>query len=112
MNRQGSSIGSCTSFSLTKLVHQPDKRAGVRSGEQVILDYVTRLIHPSPINHGLVLIDEPELHLHPGWVRQLYRALPQSGSENQYILTTHSAEMRQMAAEDNALIDLGELNGE
>jgi energy-coupling factor transporter ATP-binding protein EcfA2 len=81
------------------------------SGEQVVLDYVTRLTYPSPINHGLVLIDEPELHLHPGWVRQLYRALPQIGVGNQYILTTHSAEMRQMAAEDNALVDLGELNG-
>jgi len=81
------------------------------SGEQVVLDYVTRLTYPSPINHGLVLIDEPELHLHPGWVRQLYRALPLIGSGNQYILTTHSAEMRQMAAEDNALVDLGELNG-
>jgi len=79
------------------------------SGEQVILEYVTRLNHPSPVNHSLVLIDEPEVHLHPGWIRQLYRVLPEIGTGNQYIVTTHSLELRSMAAEDGALIDMGEL---
>lgn len=79
------------------------------SGEQVILEYIVRLTFPNTLNHGLILIDEPEAHLHPGWVRQLYRALPQLGEDNQFIVTTHSAEFRQMAAEDNVLIDLGDL---
>lgn len=81
------------------------------SGELVIVDYLTRLSYPSPLHHSLVLIDEVEVNLHPAWVRQLYLALPQMGEENQYVLTTHSPEMRALAAEDNALIELGQLEG-
>lgn len=79
------------------------------SGEQVILEYIVRLTFPNTLNHGLILIDEPEVHLHPGWVRQLYRALPALGDDNQFIVTTHSVELRSMAAEDGILIDLGDL---
>jgi energy-coupling factor transporter ATP-binding protein EcfA2 len=79
------------------------------SGEQVIIEYLTRLTHPSPMNHSLILIDEPEVHLHPGWIRQLYRALPQIGVDNQYILTTHSTELRALAAEDGSLVSMGEM---
>ena len=79
------------------------------TGEQVILDYLTQFVYPRPVNNSLILIDEPELHLHPRWIRQLYRALPQMGTNNQFVLVTHSAELRQLAAEDNALIDLGTL---
>lgn len=79
------------------------------TGEQVILDYLTQFVYPRPVNNSLILIDEPELHLHPRWIRQLYRALPLMGRGNQFIMTTHSPELRQLAAEDNALIDLGTL---
>ncbi len=79
------------------------------TGEQVILDYLTQFVYPRPVNNSLILIDEPELHLHPRWIRQLYRALPLMGRGNQFITTTHSPELRQLAAEDNALIDLGAL---
>jgi hypothetical protein len=80
------------------------------SGEQVIIEYITRLTYPTPMNHSLILIDEPEVHLHPGWIRQLYRALPEIGKSNQYILTTHSQELRTMAAEDGCLVDLGSIS--
>jgi energy-coupling factor transporter ATP-binding protein EcfA2 len=79
------------------------------SGEQVIIEYLARLTHPSPMNHSIVLIDEPEIHLHPGWVRQLYRALPNIGIDNQYIITTHSTELYAAAAADQALIEMGPL---
>jgi DNA repair exonuclease SbcCD ATPase subunit len=79
------------------------------SGEQVVLEYITRLTFPRPMNRGLILIDEPEVHLHPGWVRQLYQALPKFGEGNQFIVTTHSAELRAMAAEDGLLVELGDL---
>lgn len=82
------------------------------SGEQIILEYVTRLTYPSPHERSVVLIDEPEVHLHPAWVRKLYVALPNIGAANQYILTTHSVELRQRAAADNALVDLGMLEDE
>jgi hypothetical protein len=79
------------------------------SGEQVIIEYLTRLTFPSPMNHSLILIDEPEIHLHPAWIRQLYRSLPKIGQGNQFILTTHSMDLREVAAEDGALVDMGEL---
>lgn len=79
------------------------------TGEQVILDYLTQFVYPRPVNNSLILIDEPELHLHPRWIRQLYRALPLMGRGNQFIMTTHSPELRQLAAEDNAVINLGTL---
>jgi predicted ATP-dependent endonuclease of OLD family len=58
----------------------------------------------------LVNHDEPEIHLHPSWIRQLYLALPKIGDDNQYVLTTHSPELRQRAVSNHALIDLGELD--
>jgi hypothetical protein len=82
------------------------------SGEQVILEYITRLTFPRPLQRSLILIDEPEVHLHPAWVRQLYLALPKLPGSNQYILTTHSPELRKRAAADNALVDLGQLSAE
>jgi energy-coupling factor transporter ATP-binding protein EcfA2 len=79
------------------------------SGEQVVIEYLARLTYPSPMNHSIVLIDEPEIHLHPGWIRQLYLALPKIGVGNQYILTTHSTELYAAAARDQALIEMGQL---
>jgi predicted ATP-dependent endonuclease of OLD family len=64
------------------------------------------------VHNSLILIDEPELHLHPKWIRQLYRALPLMGDNNQFILVTHSIELKQMAAEDNALIPFGDLGNQ
>ena len=82
------------------------------SGELVILHYLTKFTFPRPVHNSLILIDEPELHLHPRWIGQLYRALPLMGDNNQFVLVTHSAELRQLAARDNALIDLGDLGRE
>lgn len=48
------------------------------SGEQVIIEYLARLTYPSPMNHSIILIDEPEIHLHPAWIRQLYLAFQKS----------------------------------
>jgi len=84
--------------------------AQAASGEQVILEYITRLTYPRPLQHSIILIDEPEVHLHAAWVRQLYMALKALPGSNQFILTTHSAELRQRAAADNSLIDLGLLD--
>lgn len=82
------------------------------SGELVILHYLTKFTFPRPVHNSLILIDEPELHLHPRWIGQLYRALPLMGDNNQFVLVTHSPELRQLAARDNALIDLGDLGRE
>jgi predicted ATPase len=89
------------------------------SGEHVVLHYLTKLTFPRPVQNSVILIDEPELHLHPRWVRQLYRLFAESakpiekgGDSNQFIMTTHSPELRQLASRENALIDLGDLGEE
>ena len=42
---------------------------------------------------GIVLIDEPELHLHPAWHRAIIRALRSVLPKTQIICATHSAEI-------------------
>lgn len=82
------------------------------SGEQVILEYITRMIYRGTMQRSVVLIDEPEVHLHPKWIRQLYLALPRLGTSNQFIMTTHSEELRRRASAENCLTELGSLNGD
>lgn len=63
---------------------------GLSSGQKEIIStlfLIWRHTHDDP---GIVLIDEPELHLNAEWhrgiVRQLFKLVP----ENQYIIATHS----------------------
>lgn len=82
------------------------------SGEHVILEYIIELCRFGPLNHSIILIDEPEVHLHPLWLRRLYLSLSQIGECNQFVLTTHSPELRERAAADDCLIELGSLKEE
>ncbi|MCC7492170.1 MAG: AAA family ATPase [Fimbriimonadaceae bacterium] len=79
------------------------------AGEQVVLDHLARLSYPSPLGNGIVLMDEPDLHLHPTWLRRWFQLLPEIGGDNQYIVTTQSPVLRELAVRDNILFDLGEL---
>lgn len=47
----------------------------------------------APVSEGVILIDEPELHLHPSWHRVILRALKKIFSGNQIICATHSQEI-------------------
>lgn len=51
------------------------------------------------INNSIILIDELELHLHPPLQQALIRALPRLGSNNQFIITTHSDWVAQLVPE-------------
>lgn len=42
---------------------------------------------------GIVLIDEVDLHLHPGWQRMMVRRLQDTFPNCQFILTTHSPQV-------------------
>ncbi|MDE0374105.1 MAG: AAA family ATPase [Rhodospirillales bacterium] len=42
---------------------------------------------------GVVLIDEIDLHLHPGWQRHIIDALPDTFPSCQFLLSTHSPEI-------------------
>jgi hypothetical protein len=79
------------------------------SGEHVVLEYILELSRFGPVNRSIILIDEPEVHLHPLWLRRFYLSLPKFGFDNQFVLTTHSPELRQRASTDNALVELGAL---
>jgi predicted ATP-binding protein involved in virulence len=55
---------------------------------------------------AVVLIDEIELHLHPGWQRMVVERLCQTFPNCQFILTTHSPQvLSQIPAESVILLD-------
>ena len=58
---------------------------GERAIFPLLIDFANR-----NINNSIIIIDEVELHLHPPMQQALIRALPLLGTNNQFILTTHS----------------------
>ncbi|KJZ51656.1 AAA family ATPase [Pseudomonas marginalis] len=61
------------------------------SGERELLNYVFS-IYVLDIRDALVVVDEPELHLHPRWQKILLSLFERLSSEtgNQFLLATHS----------------------
>lgn len=57
----------------------------------MLIDFATWEIHNS-----IILIDEIELHLHPPLQQAMVRALPKLGTNNQFIITTHSDDVALM----------------
>lgn len=56
-------------------------------------------------SHGIVLIDELDLHLHPKWQRTIVKKLKDTFPKIQFITTTHSPFIVQ-SLKNNELIDL------
>lgn len=69
---------------------------GEKSLMALIGDIARRLAIMNPVlenplhGHGIVLIDEVDLHLHPKWQRRLIDQLTETFPNCQFILTTHS----------------------
>lgn len=55
------------------------------------------------INNSIILIDEIELHLHPPLQQALVRALPLLGSNNQFIITSHSDDVAFLVPESQII---------
>lgn len=73
---------------------------GERSVLALVLDLTRRLAQanlgladPAANAAAVVLIDELELHLHPGWQRSIVSHLTQTFPKCQFIATTHSAQV-------------------
>lgn len=62
------------------------------SGEIEALTMLGRHIISS-LKGGIVFIDEPELHLHPAWQRNILKALIKVYPETQLIIATHSPQI-------------------
>jgi predicted ATP-binding protein involved in virulence len=89
--------------------------AQLSDGERNMLALVGDLAHrlgllnPMGANpndgHGVVLIDEIDLHLHPGWQRTVVASLERTFPNCQFIITTHSPQViGELAAESVMLL--------
>ncbi len=61
------------------------------SGEKALVEFVFS-IYGLDVRDALIVIDEPELHLHPKWQTRLMEIIEHSASErgNQFVMATHS----------------------
>jgi hypothetical protein len=73
---------------------------GERGLLAVIFDITRRLAIANPAlddpiaaGEAIILIDEVELHLHPGWQRQVLRRFTETFKNCQFIVTTHSPQV-------------------
>ena len=73
---------------------------GERGVLAIVLDLARRLAQANPEMddpaaeaEAVVLIDEIELHLHPGWQRRIVRNLSETFPKCQFIATTHSPQV-------------------
>jgi len=83
-------------------------------GERLVLSTVADIAHrlvianpalDNPLHgHGIVLIDEIELHLHPSWQRQIVPALEATFPNIQFIMTTHSPQVISQLERENVFV--------
>jgi hypothetical protein len=74
---------------------------GIRSVVALVADLAFRCVrlnsfygqHAPEETNGIVLIDEIEQHLHPGWQQRILPALREAFPRIQFIVTTHSPEV-------------------
>jgi len=92
---------------ITMLIDKMDGPLDVRQlsdGERgllsLVLDLARRLAHANPgldnpllEGKAIVLIDELDLHLHPGWQRDVVHKLVKTFPKCQFIVTTHSPQI-------------------
>ena len=71
---------------------------GKRAIFPILMDFVNW-----NINNSVILIDEIELHLHPPMQQTFLRALPKLGTNNQFIITTHSDHIEQLVPNDSII---------
>jgi predicted ATP-dependent endonuclease of OLD family len=68
-------------------------------GEKLMLMFIVEF-HKNRWNNSIIMIDEPELSLHPDWQMKLIPKLQELGENNQFIVATHSEEIVYIFDED------------
>lgn len=96
-------VGAPSEHTIKHLVHE------LSSGERQVFIFVA-MLHRWLRPGGLVLIDEPELHLHPSWREMLFDWLRQlvRGQGGQLVVTSQSARLWRHLDRDSERIELGE----
>jgi len=59
------------------------------------------------INSRIILIDEPELSLHVDWQRILFDVLMEQGTDNQFLIATHSPFIYSQFPDKELILDEG-----
>ena len=77
---------------------------GLSSGQKEIISTLFLIWRYTRERAGIVLIDEPELHLNAEWHRGLVRQLHELVPDNQYIIATHSEDVFSSVEEDRRLL--------
>jgi hypothetical protein len=77
---------------------------GLSSGQKEIIATLFLIWHYTRKAPGVVLIDEPELHLNAEWQRLFVSTLWSLAPWNQYIMATHSEEVFGSVTEDRRLL--------
>lgn len=74
------------------------------SGQKEIVSTLFLIWQYSRKQPCIVLIDEPELHLHPQWHYEFVRQLEDLAPHNQYIIATHSGEIARSVEQDRIFL--------
>lgn len=84
---------------------------GLSSGQKEIISTLFMIWRYTLARPGIVLIDEPELHLNAEWHRDFVQQARSLAPDNQYILATHSQHVFESVEQDRRIL-LEEEEGE
>lgn len=77
---------------------------GLSSGQKEIISTLFLIWRYTQGQTGIVLIDEPELHLNAEWHRSFIRYLTQLAPNNQYIIASHSEDVFAAVDKDRRIL--------
>lgn len=77
---------------------------GLSSGQKEIISTLFLIWRYTEKQSGIVLIDEPELHLNAEWHRSFVRYLNELAPNNQYILASHSEDVFAAVDKDRRIL--------